>query len=261
MDDTNKDTPSPMVPSRGARAVAWLALLLGAVMSVAANALHVTQVVGPEMGGASLPQVVSAAFWPVALILSIEVIARVVWPAGWGFTVLRWGGVGAVALVAAIVSYRHMHGLLLHWGEETITALLGPIGVDGLVTVGAVALMAISTHTTPAVKPQRSALPVRESTEQSSASTPVSPAVVAPQPMVETEPQTPVPDAPQSTGRVVNEEAVAKSGLPKSLQATVIAKLEASIASGKPLAPADLGPQIPPGMATKIIATGINGSH
>lgn len=140
--------------------VAWSALLLGGSMSVAANVLHVTQVVGPGMGGASVPQAVGASFWPVALILSIEVIARVNWPDAKVYTALRWGGVGAVALVAAIVSYRHMHGLLLHWGEESITALLGPLGVDGLVTVGAVALMAIShNRTSPKPTPTRETTP------------------------------------------------------------------------------------------------------
>lgn len=126
---------------RGAAAVAWLALVLGVGASVGANILHTLTVIGS--GGGSVPQVIGAAFWPVALVVAIEVMARVRWPRSIGYALLRFAGVGAVAVVAAIVSYRHMSGLLLHWGEDPLSAHLGPIAVDGLVTVGALALLAI----------------------------------------------------------------------------------------------------------------------
>nr|WP_277605620.1 DUF2637 domain-containing protein [Glycomyces sp. L485] len=70
-------------------------------------------------------------------------MARVRWPASVGYALVRFAGVGAVAVVAAVVSYRHMSGLLAHWGEDPLSAHLGPIAVDGLVTVGALALLAI----------------------------------------------------------------------------------------------------------------------
>ena len=44
------------------RVVAWCALLLGAAMSVAANALHVLLVTGPATGDTSAAQVIGALF-------------------------------------------------------------------------------------------------------------------------------------------------------------------------------------------------------
>lgn len=126
---------------RGAAATAWLALVLGIGASVGANILHTLTVIGS--GGGGLPQVAGAAFWPVALVVAIEVMARVRWPQSVGYALVRFAGVGAVAIVAAVVSYRHMSGLLAYWGEDPLSAHLGPIAVDGLVTVGALALLAI----------------------------------------------------------------------------------------------------------------------
>lgn len=126
---------------RGAAATAWLALALGVGASVAANVLHTWTVLAD--GNVSLPQVLGSAFWPVSLLVAVETMARVRWPRSIGYGLIRFGAVGAVAVVAAVVSYRHMSGLLAYWGEDPISATLGPIAVDGLVTVGALALLAI----------------------------------------------------------------------------------------------------------------------
>jgi hypothetical protein len=121
------------------RAVAWVAFAAGIIASVAANVLHAAD------GGAAIPELVGAAFWPVALLLSVELLTRVAWPRGfwWGFG--RYVGVGLVGLVAAVLSYRHMAGLLQMWGEDRLNAHLGPLAVDGLMLVAATALLAI-TH-------------------------------------------------------------------------------------------------------------------
>lgn len=76
-------------------------------------------------------------------MLAIEVLARVQWPRGsrW-YTLARYGGTGLVALVAAVISYRHLAGLLTAWGEDSLNAHLGPLAVDGLMVVAAAALLA-----------------------------------------------------------------------------------------------------------------------
>jgi hypothetical protein len=57
--------------------------------------------------------VVGAIVWPVFLFVAVEILARVVWPAGWSWGFVRWAGLLPVAGVAAFVSYRHMSGLLV----------------------------------------------------------------------------------------------------------------------------------------------------
>lgn len=139
--DTDAEThaeqsTAPAVPGR---AVAWTAFATGILASVAANVLHAAD------GGAAAPELIGAAFWPVALLLAVELLTRVAWPAGFWFGFGRYVGVSLVGLVAAVLSYRHMVGLLQMWGEDPLNAHLGPLAVDGLMLVAATALLAI-TH-------------------------------------------------------------------------------------------------------------------
>jgi len=123
---------------------AYTGALLGGAVSIAANVAH--SYVPPSgvpvgwhpHGGA----VIGAVFWPVALFVAIEIIARTNWPAGKRWVALRFGGLVPVALVAAIVSYRHMSGLLAFYGEDSLTVLIGPCAVDGLMIMAVGALLA-----------------------------------------------------------------------------------------------------------------------
>jgi hypothetical protein len=76
------------------------------------------------------------------LLVAIEVLARVAWPAGARWLIVRFGGLGPVALVAAVVSYRHLSGLLAFYGEDGITSTVGPLAVDGLMVMATGALLA-----------------------------------------------------------------------------------------------------------------------
>ena len=67
----------------------------------------------------------ASAYWPLALLIALEVIARVSWPTGARWWVLRYGGLTTVALIAAIISYSHMAALLALYGEGVVTAHLG----------------------------------------------------------------------------------------------------------------------------------------
>jgi hypothetical protein len=126
------------------RSWAYLGALVGAGVSVAANVAH-SYVPPADASAGWSPHtgaVVGAVFWPVALLVAIEVLARVVWPPGGWWLLVRFGGLGPVATVAAVVSYRHLSGLLSFYGEDAITATVGPLAVDGLMVMATGALLA-----------------------------------------------------------------------------------------------------------------------
>ncbi|WP_026416993.1 DUF2637 domain-containing protein [Actinomadura oligospora] len=58
--------------------------------------------------------------------------------------------VGLLALIAAVVSYRHMHRLALTHGESSLTAALIPLSVDGMIVAASMSIL--SAHRPGAVK-------------------------------------------------------------------------------------------------------------
>lgn len=121
---------------RSDRAFAYAGAGLGLVASLGANVLHVLKLPDPDVWA-----VVGAGFWPFALLVSSEVLARKRW-ASKGARIAGVIGVLVVALVAAWISYGHVHGLLVSWGEPQIAAALGPLAIDGLMVVSSLALVA-----------------------------------------------------------------------------------------------------------------------
>lgn len=130
---------------------------LGVATSIAANVGHTLAGAHPRAGAIAF-----SAFWPVALLISLEVISRVEWPAGAWWSVTRYGGLTTVAAIAAIVSYRHMSGLLGYYGEDVITTTIGPLAVDGLMVVCSTALLAIADNVKRAQNPVRQAAVIGE---------------------------------------------------------------------------------------------------
>lgn len=119
------------------RPVAYAGTALGLLASLAANVEHVISAPGDAPAAA----LVGAAFWPLALLLSSEVLARKRWAGRWA----RRAGIVSVlvvALVAAVISYGHIAALLSTWGESMWAAHLGPLAVDGLMVVSSLALVA-----------------------------------------------------------------------------------------------------------------------
>src|SRR3954470_7619153 len=117
---------------------------LGGAVSIAANVGHsfippanAVADWAPESGA-----VVGAIVWPVFLFVAVEILARVAWPHGLTWQLLRWAGMVPVAAVAALVSYRHLSGLLGFYGEEPIVCVLGPLAVDGLMVMATGAILA-----------------------------------------------------------------------------------------------------------------------
>jgi hypothetical protein len=127
---------------------AYIGAALGGTVSIAANIAHSYV---PPTGAAAewtprFGAVVGAVFWPVALFVATEILTRVTWPSGRVWWLLRWTGMLPVAFVAALVSYRHLSGLLAFYGEEPIVCVLGPLAVDGLMVMATGAILATGQH-------------------------------------------------------------------------------------------------------------------
>lgn len=63
--------------------------------------------------------------------------------------VIRWTTTGAVVMlagIAAIVSYRHMHELAVRHGEESWSAALVPLSVDGMIIASSMSILYASRH-------------------------------------------------------------------------------------------------------------------
>lgn len=125
---------------------AYAGVLLGGAVSVAANVAHsfVPPAGAPSDWHPMRGAVLSAVFWPVSLFVALEILSRTTWPAGILWRAIRLGGLLPVAVVAAVVSYRHLSGLIRYYGEDGLTATFGPLAVDGLMVVASAALLASS---------------------------------------------------------------------------------------------------------------------
>lgn len=113
---------------------------LGAMLSVLGNETH-TVLVSSHVN--LIIRVVLAFIWPAALFVAVEIFVRVAWRPRvidrLGRTIL----LGPVSAVAAVVSYQHIHALMILGGEDDFSALIGPLAIDGLMLGSTVALLAI----------------------------------------------------------------------------------------------------------------------
>jgi Protein of unknown function (DUF2637) len=214
---TNTNTPTN--PGRG---WAYVGAVLGGLVSIAANVAH--SFIPPHSAPAGwtpeVGAVIGAIVWPVFLFIAVEILARVTWPQGIWWGLLRFGGMLPVALVAAFVSYRHLSGLLAHYGEESIVYYLGPLAVDGLMVMATGALLATSRHRTNQVTDQP---------------TPVSPAT--PAPTVPAMSAVPQPTTPAAQPPAVEPAPVAVPvDVPERPAVPTPADLAARITQPRPLA-------------------------
>lgn len=158
-DAVKADVPAPVVGRSvrlSGRGWAYVGVILGGVVSIAANVAHTylpKPPAGapagwvPDPGWSPSPLAVAfSVFWPVALFVAVEILTRVAWGDGFRWFVARVIGVLPVALVAAVVSYRHLAGLLAHFGEDSLTIAIGPLAIDGLMVMASAALLATGHH-------------------------------------------------------------------------------------------------------------------
>lgn len=119
------------------RRIAYVTMLAMLSLSIAGNVSH-TYHLDPTPGIRSL---VYAVAWPVMVWLGVELFVRVPWQAKASHHLVRWVGILLVAAIAALVSYRHLRGLLKADSEEWTVYTFGPLAVDGLMLMATLALL------------------------------------------------------------------------------------------------------------------------
>ena len=113
--------------------IARAGLLLGLGASLAANVAHAVAH-SPDR----VAPLVGAAFWPLALLITSELLFRLRFDRrGDMLTALA---VGCVAAGAGWISFGHTRTLLLSWGESATGAVLGALAVDGVLVASGAAL-------------------------------------------------------------------------------------------------------------------------
>lgn len=130
----------------GARLVAWTCFLFGTVVSVGFNVLAAFLVPTDAAEGwrPDVWTILGAAVWPLALLGSIELLARVPWPDTVLARVIRYGAMSVVALFAAAISYQHIRSVLLAWRYNELSSGVGPLVIDGLMVLAGYAMVVIS---------------------------------------------------------------------------------------------------------------------
>ena len=71
-------------------------------------------------------------------------MSRVHWAPGLWWALARYGGAGTVAVGSAVISYGHLHEVLLAWDYGLLGAAVGPLVLDGLMVVSGFALLTMS---------------------------------------------------------------------------------------------------------------------
>lgn len=128
--------PHPQEALLRLRTSARAVLVLGIAASLAANVLAAE----PTAVGR-----VVAAWSPVALLLTVELISRVPVTGGW-LSTTRIAVTASIAGIAGWVSYWHMVEVAVAHGEATVAAHLLPISVDGLVVVASICIGELSNR-------------------------------------------------------------------------------------------------------------------
>jgi hypothetical protein len=126
------------------RGWAYTGAIIGGLVSLAANVAH--SFVAPAGAPANWAPQPGAVFgsmvWPILLFFGVEILVSSKWPKGFWWAFWRFGGLIPIVFTAGLVSYRHMRGLLLFYGEESLVATIGPLAVDGLMVMATAALYA-----------------------------------------------------------------------------------------------------------------------
>jgi hypothetical protein len=118
--------------------VAYVALVIGAGLSITFNVVDVM-----EVRGAALDRwdILTAVAFPALVVLMVEMFVSRLWTGQpWPMQALRWGGTLSIGGIAMRVSWTHGHDFFINRGQAHDVANLGPLSID-LLAIMATALI------------------------------------------------------------------------------------------------------------------------
>lgn len=125
-------------------AIAYLALMLGAGLSIAGN---VADTYRTRTTAVDTLDIVMAVAWPVLVVLMVEMFVSPRWVGlPWPMQVLRWLGTIAIGGMAMRVSWVHLNDLMASRGQKQDVSILGPLAID-LLAIMATALILAGRRT------------------------------------------------------------------------------------------------------------------
>lgn len=124
--------------------VAYVALLSGAGLSIAANVADTFHIRGADT---DTLDIVIAVAYPALVVLMVEVFVSARWAGlAWPMQCLRWLGTLAITAVAMRVSWVHGHQLMASRGQTEDVATLGPLAIDFLAIMATALILAGRGH-------------------------------------------------------------------------------------------------------------------
>jgi hypothetical protein len=118
--------------------IAYVALAVGAGLSIMYNVVDTMQVRGIEL---DVYDVITAVAAPAIVVLMVEMFVSRIWVhQPWYIQVVRWMATVAIGGVAMRTSWTHGHDFMLSRGQKTDVANLWPLAID-LLAIMATALI------------------------------------------------------------------------------------------------------------------------
>lgn len=125
-----------------AAAVAYVSLIVGAGLSVAGNLADTYRLRADLVDGVDVALAIGP---PLASLLVAELFVSA-WPRRWSVQSVRWVATLVVGSLAMIVSWLHIHELLLARGQHLLVATLWPLAIDGLAIMAMAKILVTRGH-------------------------------------------------------------------------------------------------------------------
>lgn len=151
-------------------AVAYVALAIGAGLSIAGNVADTFRTRGQDM---DVLDIVMAVSWPALVILMVEIFVSTRWTGlEWPMQWLRWIGTLAIGGMAMRVSWVHLNDLMASRGQKADVAILGPLAIDALAIMATALILAgrrtVATVSTVQAADMDTSAPVRTVADEAS---------------------------------------------------------------------------------------------